>query len=102
MSFWRSDLVAVNGYDEAFEGWGREDSELAARLLNAGVRRRNVKFSAVAWHLEHALRSQEALDRNHERYERVARERRVRCESGLAAHPWPDGGRDLAPERDAR
>ncbi len=88
MSFWRRDLVTVNGYDEAIEGWGREDSELAARLLNAGVRRRNVKFAAVCWHLDHPMNSQAALTRNHAIFERVAREHRTRCDAGLSRHPW--------------
>ncbi|MBI1809824.1 MAG: glycosyltransferase family 2 protein [Gemmatimonadetes bacterium] len=92
MSFWMSDLTAVNGYDEDIEGWGREDSELAARLLNAGVRRRNIKFSALAWHLEHDTRSQDALDRNHAIFERVAREQRRRCEHGLSGHHVPPSG----------
>lgn len=36
MAFWRDDVVRVNGYNEAIEGWGREDSELAARLQQSG------------------------------------------------------------------
>jgi glycosyltransferase involved in cell wall biosynthesis len=83
MAFWRDDIVRVNGYNEAIEGWGREDSELAARLQNAGVRRRNLKFSAVAWHLDHRTRSHDALDRNHTEYERAVRERLVRCARGI-------------------
>jgi glycosyltransferase involved in cell wall biosynthesis len=83
MAFWREDIVRVNGYNEAIEGWGREDSELAARLQNAGVRRRNLKFSAVAWHLDHRTRSQDALGRNHAEYERAVRERLTRCERGI-------------------
>ena len=85
-AFWRDDLLRVNGFDEAMEGWGREDSELAARLLNAGVRRRNLKFAAVAWHLHHAGRSPEAFDRNHAIFERTVRDRRVRCERGISQY----------------
>jgi glycosyltransferase involved in cell wall biosynthesis len=83
MAFWRSDIIRVNGYNEAMEGWGREDSELAARLQNAGVRRRNLKFSSVAWHLHHRTRSQDALPRNHAEFERAVRERLTRCERGI-------------------
>lgn len=86
MAFWRDDILRVNGYDETMEGWGREDSELAARLLNAGVRRRNLKFAAVAWHLHHAGRPTDAFERNHAIYERTVREQRVRCERGLAQY----------------
>lgn len=83
MAFWRDDLIRVNGYDEQMEGWGREDSELALRLINAGVVRRNLKFSSVAFHLWHRLANQDAVERNHERFERAQRERLTRAERGL-------------------
>lgn len=86
MAFWREDIIRVNGYNEAIEGWGREDSELAARLQNAGVRRRNLKFAAVAWHLHHRPRAHDAVDRNHEIFERTVRERLVWCEEGIGRH----------------
>lgn len=53
MAFWRNDLIRVNGYDESFCGWGREDSELAIRLDNSGVRQRCMKFRGVVFHLHH-------------------------------------------------
>jgi glycosyltransferase involved in cell wall biosynthesis len=83
MAFWRADILRVNGYNEEIEGWGREDSELAARLLNAGVRRRNLKFAAVAWHLHHHVRPHPDLTRNHAAFERAVRERLVRCAQGI-------------------
>jgi glycosyltransferase involved in cell wall biosynthesis len=86
LAFWRDDIIRVNGYDETIEGWGREDSELVARLLNAGVRRRNLKFAAVAWHLHHAGRPTESFERNHAIYERTVRERRVRCDLGISQY----------------
>lgn len=54
MAFWRADLVSVNGYDESIIGWGREDSELAIRLMNSSVDRRILKFGAVAFHIYHS------------------------------------------------
>ena len=33
MAFWKSDLYLVNGYDESFIGWGREDSDICIRLF---------------------------------------------------------------------
>ena len=53
MAFWKQDLLRVNGYNEEFTGWGREDNELAARLINAGLLKRVIKFSAVVYHLYH-------------------------------------------------
>lgn len=57
MSFWRADLLRVNGFDERMEGYGDEDLELAARLLNAGLRQRQLKFAALALHLDHPTRA---------------------------------------------
>jgi glycosyltransferase involved in cell wall biosynthesis len=57
MSFWRSDVLAVNGFDERLEGYGSEDLELAARLRNAGVRQKQLKFTALAVHLDHKSRA---------------------------------------------
>jgi predicted glycosyltransferase involved in capsule biosynthesis len=42
MAFWRDDLVKVNGYNEAFIGWGREDNEIGLRLIHSGLRKRIV------------------------------------------------------------
>ena len=53
MGFWRSDALRVNGFDERFVGWGREDSEFVVRLTNAGVRRRKLKFGGIVYHLWH-------------------------------------------------
>src|SRR5207237_5501058 len=50
LGIWRNDLLRVNGYNEAFVGWGREDSELAVRLMNLGVRRRDVRGRAPCYH----------------------------------------------------
>jgi glycosyltransferase involved in cell wall biosynthesis len=89
MAFWRDDLLRVNGYDEAIEGWGREDSELATRLVNAGVSRRNLKFAAVCYHLWHKQASFDAIERNHAIFLRTVREQRTRCEQGIDQYLTP-------------
>ncbi|WP_019942859.1 glycosyltransferase family 2 protein [Dyadobacter beijingensis] len=53
MAFWRDDLVRVNGYNEVFHAWGREDNEIAVRLLNSGVRKRAIKFGGAVFHIFH-------------------------------------------------
>jgi len=60
MSFFREDCVRVNGFNEDFTGWGREDSEFAVRMLNSGVLRRNVRFGAIAAHLWHSENNKDA------------------------------------------
>lgn len=54
VSFWREDLLRVNGYDERMHGYGSEDLEIDIRLRNAGLRRSQIKFAALALHLEHS------------------------------------------------
>lgn len=53
LGVWKADLLKVNGFNEEFVGWGMEDSELGIRLMNAGVRMRFLKFSAIGIHLFH-------------------------------------------------
>lgn len=53
MAYWLEDMLAVNGYDESFVGWGREDSDLIVRLLSKGCFLRRVKMSAVQYHIYH-------------------------------------------------
>jgi glycosyltransferase involved in cell wall biosynthesis len=85
-AFWRSDLIAVNGFEERMVGWGPEDKECATRLLNSGVRGREVRFMAVACHLEHASRETEGVTPNDVLLETTIRDRRKRCELGVDQH----------------
>ncbi|WP_345777620.1 glycosyltransferase family 2 protein [Dyella sp. LX-1] len=90
MSFWRDDLLRVNGFDERMEGYGAEDRELVARLENAGLRRRQLKWAALAVHLEHKSRAQEDVDDPtlpNNRLFHATRELRItRCEKGIDRH----------------
>lgn len=53
IAFWKDDLLAVNGYNEMFRSWGREDNEIAARLVNAGITKQFLKFGGVTFHIFH-------------------------------------------------
>jgi glycosyltransferase involved in cell wall biosynthesis len=64
MAFWKKDLLAVNGYNESFIGWGKEDSELAIRLLNAGIKKLFLKMGGITYHLYHNEASKENIDAN--------------------------------------
>jgi len=61
MGFFRDDIYAVNGFNEDFEGWGREDSELAVRLFNYGLKRKSHAFAAICFHLWHAENDRDRL-----------------------------------------
>lgn len=53
LAFWKSDFIKVNGYNNALNGWGHEDEELAARFINNNIVKKIVKLSAVQFHLHH-------------------------------------------------
>ena len=64
MAFFKQDCVNVNGFNNDFEGWGREDSEFAVRLLNSGINRKNLRFNAIQFHLWHFEITRESLSQN--------------------------------------
>jgi len=83
LGVWRSDLARVNGFDEAFEGWGYEDSDLAVRLLASGVRRKEGAFATGVLHLWHREHDRSAEGDNWNRLQQRIRNRTVRAERGL-------------------
>jgi len=54
LGVWKADLLAVNGFDESFTGWGHEDSDLVVRLFHAGVLRKDGAMATEVLHLWHA------------------------------------------------
>jgi glycosyltransferase involved in cell wall biosynthesis len=93
LGIWRDDLVCVNGYNEAFVGWGREDSELCLRLLNQGVRRLDARGWAVCCHLWHPPASREGLKSNDDLLATAIAQRATRCAAGLQQHQGKDDAR---------
>ena len=83
MGFWLADAVRVNGFNERFVGWGREDSEFVARLVNAGVRRRKLKFGGIMYHLWHPERPRDAIGANDELLESVRRAGAAWAQDGM-------------------
>lgn len=53
LALWKSDLMQVNGWEEKFVGWGYEDSDLVIRLIRAGIRRKEGRYSVPVIHLWH-------------------------------------------------
>lgn len=65
LALWRKDFIAINGFDERYEGWGYEDSDLVIRLMRSGVQRKHTRFCIPVLHLWHSEndRSQEVNNR---------------------------------------
>ncbi len=86
MAFWKQDLLKVNGYNESFSGWGREDSEIAIRLINAGVHKQFLKFGGISYHLFHKEASREMEDKNIRIMKEAAEKKITWAEKGLLQH----------------
>lgn len=84
--WWRDDLVAINGFDERYEGWGREDKDLAQRAFHAGLQRRSLRFAGLATHLYHPERHEEGASPNDALLADTRATRRIRAERGLDQH----------------
>jgi glycosyltransferase involved in cell wall biosynthesis len=81
----RAQLLAVNGFDETM-AYGGEDKELGARLVNAGLRGRHLRYSAPLLHLDHGRGyvDPDIVAANRSRILETRRSGRVRAEQGLA------------------
>jgi glycosyltransferase involved in cell wall biosynthesis len=83
MAFYKKDCLNINGFNNEFEGWGREDSEFIVRLINSGVKRKNVRFNAIQFHLWHNENSRILLERNNAILEDAIKNRIQWCENGI-------------------
>jgi glycosyltransferase involved in cell wall biosynthesis len=83
LAVWREDLQRINGLDEAYSGWGLEDSDLAIRLLHAGVKHKSGRFATPVFHLWHAENDRSRLAENRRRLDAILQSDRVRAERGL-------------------
>jgi glycosyltransferase involved in cell wall biosynthesis len=64
-SDWKEDILSVNGFDERME-YGAEDREMGERMWNLGIKSKQIRYSAICIHLDHARGyvRKEALDKN--------------------------------------
>lgn len=64
-SGWKEDIVAVNGFDERMQ-YGGQDRELGERLMNFGLKSKQIRYNAVVIHLDHprGYKNQASIDKN--------------------------------------
>lgn len=67
LAIWKTDFIAVNGFDECFEGWGYEDSDLAIRLIHQNIKRKEGRFAIPVLHLWHRQNDRSQHDVNYQR-----------------------------------
>lgn len=83
MAFWRKDAIEVNGYNEDFNGWGPEDKEFVARMLNAGKEKRFLKLGGLVFHIHHPINIKENLSNNEKLFYLTKKENIKFCINGI-------------------
>ena len=83
IAFFKQDCINVNGFNNEFEGWGREDSEFVVRLFNNGINRKNVRFNAIQYHLWHTEIDRTSLDCNNQLLQNSIENKLKVCKKGI-------------------
>jgi len=84
MGIFKDDVKAVNGFNQDFIGWGREDTEFAVRLFRYGLKRKENLFRAICYHLWHRENPRDELEKNDSLLELSEQSGAYYCESGIA------------------
>ncbi len=83
LSFWKKDFIAVNGYNETLEGWGKEDSELIIRMMNNGVLGRRLRYRGIVYHIWHKVKDQSRVEINNNIQNKAIADQSKWCENGI-------------------
>lgn len=83
-STWKEYIIEANGFDERMQ-YGGEDREMGERLFNAGIKAKQIRYSAVVVHLDHnrPYVSEEALAKNKEIRKITKQYRKTKTEYGI-------------------
>lgn len=83
MGIFKKDAQAVNGFNQEFVGWGREDAEFVTRLYKYGVKRKENPFRAICYHLWHKENVRDRLADNDALLEQCINNTHYSCAQGL-------------------
>lgn len=64
-SGWKEDILEINGFDERMQ-YGGQDRELGERLMNLGIKSKQIRYSAICVHLDHkrGYKNKESIEKN--------------------------------------
>lgn len=64
-SGWKKDILAINGFDERMQ-YGGQDRELGERLVNLGIKPKQIRYSTTCLHLDHkrGYATKESINKN--------------------------------------
>jgi hypothetical protein len=82
-SGWKKDFLTVNGFDERMQ-YGGEDREFGERLINLGIQTKQIRYSTVCVHLDHA--------RGYVKPEMIEKNLQIRRETKELKSAWTDFG----------
>ena len=82
-SGWKRDILKVNGFDERMQ-YGGQDRELGERLMNSGIKAKQLRYSAVCVHLDHK--------RGYKTSESIAKNKAIRKEVRISRCSWTHYG----------
>ena len=83
LGVWKEDLLQINGWNEDFFGWGKEDTELVARLSFSGVTIRKIKFAGITYHLWHSVLSRTKVIENDNILNKTIYKKESWCKNGI-------------------
>jgi glycosyltransferase involved in cell wall biosynthesis len=83
-SVWKSDIFAVNGFNEIMK-YGGEDREFGERLVNFGLKSKQIRYSAILLHLNHTrpYKNAEAIEKNIAIRKKTKQEKTIETPSGI-------------------
>jgi len=82
-SGWKSDILKINGFDERMQ-YGGQDRELGERLVNLGIKPKQIRYSTTCLHLDHK--------RGYATKESIEKNQNIRKETRSSKRPWTDFG----------
>lgn len=86
-SGWKKDILAINGFNENMH-YGGQDRELGERLHNFGVKSKQIRYSAICIHLEHArpYKTEASIKKNKEIRKLVDQTKGFWVNEGISQH----------------
>jgi len=79
----KKDITQVNGWNEDFTGWGKEDTELLSRMHQIGIKFKKLKFTGITYHLWHPYERRSNVNKNEALLIQSMTKQITWCDNGL-------------------
>jgi len=82
----KKNYIKVNGFDENYKGWGREDDDFGNRLFKIGISTKPIKLKKTIIHMYHPFdptKKESANDKYYEKRKKEISKKNYRCEYGF-------------------